>query len=962
MRPSIIRFLVFALFASSLHAKALIPQWIWSDKGGKAETIYARRQWTQSGAVKSAKLRITCDNSFVAFINGKQVGSGKDWASPVELDIRPHLQNGDNVIAVEARNAGALAGLLASIDLVSAKGVGTHIVSDGEWQVSKQKKEGWMAPSIETSGWTGAYVIGPLGSAPWGNIFSGKSGKAAAPVAAKGNATVHPEGFEVEKLYDVPKKTQGSWVSMAVDDKGRLYCGDQGKGGIFRVTLGEGAPVVEKIPAEISGAQGLLWAFDSLYVCLNGGKPGSGLYRVTDSNGDDQLDKVEELRRFAGGGEHGPHAVVLSPDGESLFVLGGNHTKIPDPATSAVVSNYAEDQLLPRMPDARGHAKSIRAPGGWVARTDKDGKSFELFSAGFRNEYDVAFNADGELFTFDSDMEWDIGTPWYRPTRIYHVTSGSEFGWRTGTGKFPAWYPDTLPPALEVGPGSPTGVLSGLGAKFPAKYQNAIYAFDWTYGTIYAMHQTPLGASYEVRKEEFVTGVPLNVSDGVIGTDGNFYFAVGGRGTQSALYRVKYTGSQSTAPAPARDGTAAASRVLRRVMEKFHRKTPGAVAKIWPILGHEDRFIRFAARVALEHQSVEQWADKALAETDTQTALSALLALSRQGEASHQQALLKSLGKIMGGSVNEAQRLEALRVLGLSFIRMGKPDTETAAGIASRLSAYYPASSDALNRELVALLVYLDSPDVVAKTVSLMSQEAIGNEEIEIDDELLARSGGYGKAFAQTKKSNPQRQQIWYAYALKNTTVGWTPELRSQFFSWFGKAKNFKGGNSFGGFIENFRKEALAKIGEETERAAMDKLSQESVAAVPAGYEKARKITVGVKPGMKYDTDVLSAKAGEKVAIVLVNNDPTGMMHNLAVITPGSHQKVITAALQIGPNAIERSYVPDIPEVLAATPQVAPGRKYTLYMTMPDKIGDYIYVCTYPGHGQVMFGALKVRK
>ncbi len=144
--------------------------------------------------------------------------------------------------------------------------------------------------------------------------------------------------------------------------------------------------------------------------------------------------------------------MVLAPDGESLFVLGGNHTKTPNPESSVVVPNYDEDQLLPRMPDARGHAAKIRAPGGWIARTDKDGETFELYSAGFRNQYDIAFNADGEMFTFDSDMEWDIGTPWYRPTRIYHVTSGSEFGWRTGTGKFPAWYPDVLPPALDVGP------------------------------------------------------------------------------------------------------------------------------------------------------------------------------------------------------------------------------------------------------------------------------------------------------------------------------------------------------------------------------------------------------------------------------------------------------------------------------------------------------------------------------
>ncbi|MFP6873298.1 MAG: family 16 glycoside hydrolase, partial [Verrucomicrobiales bacterium] len=171
---------------------------------------------------------------------------------------------------------------------------------------------------------------------------------------ASGAAEVHPKGFEIEKIYDVPKVTHGSWVSMAVDDKGRLYCGDQGGRGIFRVTPSAGGPKVEKIPADISGAHGLLWAFDSLYVCLNGGKPGSGLYRVTDSNGDDALDKIQEMRRFAGGGEHGPHAVVLAPDGQHLFVLGGNHTKTPNPDSSALRLNYAEDQLLPRMTDARG--------------------------------------------------------------------------------------------------------------------------------------------------------------------------------------------------------------------------------------------------------------------------------------------------------------------------------------------------------------------------------------------------------------------------------------------------------------------------------------------------------------------------------------------------------------------------------------------------------------------------------
>jgi len=784
------------------------------------------------------------------------------------------------------------------------------------------------------------------------------------PKKDTGGATAHPKGFEVEKIYTVPKGEQGSWVSMAIDEKGRLYCSDQGKQGIYRITL-EDPLKIEKIPAPISGGHGLLWAFDSLYVCVNGGGVGghgSGLYRLTDSDNDDQLDKVQPLRGIQGGGEHGPHAVVLSPDRNSLFVLGGNHTKPPNPEVSAVVPNYAEDQLLPRMPDARGHARNIRAPGGWIAETDPEGKKWNFFSTGFRNQYDVAFNSDGELFTYDSDMEWDSGTPWYRPTRIYHCTSGSEFGWRTGTGKFPAWYPDVLPPTLEVGPGCPTGVMSGQGANFPADYQHAIYAFDWTYGTIYAIHLVPEGASYTAVKEEFITGAPLNVTDGVIGKDGDMYFAVGGRGTASALYRVSHKGKASSERRFASNKLNHSLRMQRKYMESFHgKKVPGAVDKIWPSLGHRDRFIRYAARVALEHQPVDAWASRALAEKDLQTSLSALLALARQGAADQQDALLIAMHQFSSADMSEAQQLEALRVLALSFIRMGKPDDTTTEDLIEALGPLYPAKTDALNRELVAMLVYLGDPTVAAKTVPLLNQEASGLEEIVFDDTLLKRSGNYGNSFLKQKANNPQRQQIHYAYALKNVANGWTPDLRKHYFTWFAKSRNFKGGASFGGFIENFRKESLAKVTDEKERAEMDALSKKAVRLVPEGYEQARKIEIGVLRGMKFDKETLEAKAGERIAIVLTNNDPDGLMHNLAVIKPGSRQQVIEATLKLGPKAIERNFVPDIPAILGSTPQVAPGRRFTLYLTAPKETGDYPYVCTYPGHGQLMFGTLKVR-
>ena len=210
----------------------------------------------------------------------------------------------------------------------------------------------------------------------------------------------------------------------------------------------------------------MLWAFDSLYFSVNGG-PGSGLYRAKDSDNDDQFDQCVKLKEFRGGGEHGPHALRLSPDGTRIFVIAGNHTLPPfNPGeeltnkdyTSRVPTNWAEDHLLPRMWDAGGHAVGIMAPGGWIASTDADGKTWDIYSIGYRNPYDMAFNADGELFAYDADMEWDVGMPWYRPTRVVHATSGSEFGWRSGSGKWPNHYADSLPPMVNIGPGSPKAV------------------------------------------------------------------------------------------------------------------------------------------------------------------------------------------------------------------------------------------------------------------------------------------------------------------------------------------------------------------------------------------------------------------------------------------------------------------------------------------------------------------------
>ncbi len=624
-----------------------------------------------------------------------------------------------------------------------------------------------------------------------------------APPADSGDKLKVPKGFKAELLYFVPRETQGSWVNLAVDPKGRLITSDQ-YGKLYRVTPPRvGAPAseirVEPIAVAIGEAQGLLWAFDSLYVVVNsGGKYPSGLYRVRDTNADDALDKVEMLRKIDGGSEHGPHAVVLAPDGKSLYVVAGNATKLPELKGSDVPRTWGEDNLLPRLVDGRGFMTDEKAPGGYICRVSPDGKDWDLQSMGYRNAYDMAFNRAGDLFTYDSDMEWDQNTPWYRPTRVCMAAPGSDFGYRNGAGKWPAYSIDGAPPVVNIGPGSPTGVTFGYGARFPTKYQDAFFISDWSYGKLYAVHLKPEGATYGADFEEFITGAPLPLTDVVVNpTDGAMYFAIGGRRTTSGLYRVTYTGDESTAPStgpiPGEE-----ARARRRSLEAFQgHADPNAVAAAWPSLADPDRSIRTAARVALEFQPAETWADKALAETNPLAALEALLALTHVSAAdpAHrteatptpdpnlQRKILAALDRIDYDALSYPRKLDFVRVTQVVLHRFGRPETSRD-DLLARFDARFPTRGRELNVEILNVLVFLGSDKVAAEAVPMM------------------------------ESAPSQEEQIDYARALRVLKGGWTPELRRAYFSWFHRAVGFKGGNSLAGFIEQIKRDALANLSE----------------------------------------------------------------------------------------------------------------------------------------------------
>lgn len=837
MRP----LLLFLLLASSLHAT---PQWIWLSKdGNKDNKVTFRHRFEVPQNTQLATLELTCDNGASASLNGKKVLTNEDWQQPVKADVSQIIQRGEsNEIIVTATNKGGTAALIARLTLKLPQGRPEVVIeTSGQWQATTTGKEEWKP----------ALVINDYGKGPWGLALDGKAGdgknSGPAETIAASEITV-PKGFKVEKLYNVPKDQEGSWVALTVDPKGRLIACDQ-YGSIYRMSVASAPLKPEKLAIEMGKAHGLLAAFDSLYVMVNEDGQKNGLYRLTDTNGDDQYDKIDKLHTMQGGGEHGLHSMVVSPDGKRIYFNCGNHTKLPEGITdSRPAKIWAEDHVLPRLWDANGHARGVMAPGGYVCSMNPDGTGLELFCYGFRNEFDICFNDQGELFTYDADMEWDIGSPWYRPTRVNHCVSGADYGWRSGSGKWPNYYPDTLPTTIDIGPGSPTGVVAGTGAKFPAKYQHAIYINDWTYGTMWAVHLESKGASYVATKEEFVFGKPLPLTDVVIHPqDGAMYFAVGGRKTQSGVYRVIYVGDESTAkaaPLPLDEETR-----MRHAIEASH-STPGDLGKLWGYLSHSDRHVRYAARTAIEKLPVDSWREKALREKQPVAAIEALIALARVSGAKSaheggkaaskpkstssepispvapenvelQNKLLTALSLIKPPAGHE---LASLRALQLILTRLGKPNPDVCEKIAAALDPVYPSEDASINRELCQVLVAIDSKQVVSKTLALMATAKDDFQEV-ASDAVLSRNDGYANAARAAAGSRPNSQQIAYMFALRNATAGWTPEHRKTFFSWFPRARTWKGGNSFKGFIENIRKDALETFAPPDELAALDTLS-----------------------------------------------------------------------------------------------------------------------------------------
>ncbi len=543
----------FALAPTQSVAKE--ADWIWSPAFEKELApegeCYFRKSF-DLGKPESGVIQIACDDAYELFVNGRQVGSGKNWKMLDVYDVTKYLVEGRNTVAVKAVNSeGGSAGLVARVVVKQEGNTYVEHSTDDTWKTTLKEFVQWQKPRFNDDQWLAARSFGPLNATlPWGNevIVAGENGR----------YRVTPE-FHVEWVVD-PKDT-GSLICMTFDEFGQIIAArENGPLVIVRDADRDGlVDTVSPFCDELKNCQGLLAISGKVYA-VGDGPQGAALYRLSDEDQNGRVDRVEAVLKFGGEmGEHGPHALTLGPDGLLYMVLGNFTQKTQKfESTSPYRDFYEGDLITPRYEDASGHAVGIKAPGGTIIRTDTAGTAVEAYAGGLQNPYDLAFNADGELFTCDSDMEWDSGMPWYRPTRVNHVAAGAEFGWRSGWAKWPNYFIDSLPPAMELGRGSPAGMVAYDHFMYPVRYHNVLFVADWSRGRILAVRTRPHGSTYKATAEVFLEGQPLNATDVAVGPDGWLYFCTGGRETEGGIYRVVWEGKVPPAVLKRGKGLAAA--------------------------------------------------------------------------------------------------------------------------------------------------------------------------------------------------------------------------------------------------------------------------------------------------------------------------------------------------------------------------------------------------------------------
>ena len=764
------------------------PHWIWTRPLSGERKVKLTRSLQIERAIQTAELKFAADFCEASVeINGRRVLNVLPYCQTQTLDVTSSLQRGENEIVIEAWQSDAPCAVALSLVITHAGGKPTVLISDGDW---KAGDFGEVAAELWGVGRRGIEL------SPFENYEQWQQAKTDSKKPAVPKFWTVP-GFEVTELR-AAKENEGSWISLTFDPAGRLIISREDQG-FLRMTLAADRNTVarvEAIESDLMECRGLAFDGDWLYAKANNSL---GLYRLKiDDAG--KVMQQESLRQFPGKAGHGRNDIVFSrkEQGHLLYQIHGDSVEIPK-----------EDFVDHTSPLNESKTKSQGREGS-LWRCDADGKNWELLCAGLRNPYGIDLDKTGAAFTFDADNEYDMGTPWYRPTRIVQLMTGGDTGYRESTGVFPPRFhdqPDQAPPLFDIGRSSPTSVMFGYDLKFPPPYRDALFALDWTYGRVIAVHLAPRGATYRAAAELFLQGRPLNVTDVAAGPDGAMYLITGGRKTQSALYRVSHVGDPPLSVLP--PGNSPLSKHEREARE-FSKKVRTEddlpfLRKVLAISSLEspDPVLRHAARIRLERGKLEDIRKLAA----DRRPLSASLALARAGQTEDVLGLLSVMQNEPLATTDLTDQFIWLRIVGLCW----ETSSEKAEPHRTQLIAQLIALTKTLDRkENPELRVAPEgTSDELRRRVAYLLADLGASELPEI-------------AFQQLLLSGKQEDRLAGLLALRNTTSGWTRERRQAQFLALNEMPRMIGGAGLPPFEKWLRPQVLKTLTEEEQVALAD--------------------------------------------------------------------------------------------------------------------------------------------
>jgi hypothetical protein len=127
---------------------ALAPEWIWSEHTRDGQVLWLVRAFDLAERPERAALTVTCDDRFVAWLNGREVATGELWIRPTRsTTVAAVLRSGRNVLAIRAENGIGPAGLCAELVMERAGRPAARVATDSAWHVFDEQPGGWPEPT-----------------------------------------------------------------------------------------------------------------------------------------------------------------------------------------------------------------------------------------------------------------------------------------------------------------------------------------------------------------------------------------------------------------------------------------------------------------------------------------------------------------------------------------------------------------------------------------------------------------------------------------------------------------------------------------------------------------------------------------------------------------------------------------------------------------------------------------------